>query len=81
VAVEEQTPFADLVALFREAQHSRLPIYRETLDDPIGMLHIKDVFALIESGPADNCAGRPHHHQAEREVLFVRPPCRRSISC
>jgi magnesium and cobalt transporter len=51
VAVEEQTPFAELVALFREAQHSRLPIYRETLDDPIGMLHIKDVFALIESGP------------------------------
>ena len=30
VAVEKQTSFADVVAVFREAQHSRLPIYRET---------------------------------------------------
>jgi len=50
VSVEEQTSFADLVALFREAQHSRLPIYRETLDDPLGMVHIKDVIALVETG-------------------------------
>src|ERR1700744_6737294 len=50
VAVEESTPLVDLVALFREAQHSRLPIYRETLDDPLGFVHIKDVLALIEPG-------------------------------
>ena len=72
VAVEEQTPFADLVALFREAQHSRLPIYRETLDDPIGMLHIKDVFALIESGPAGQLRWTPTPiTKLKREVLFV----------
>ena len=50
VAVEEQMPLASLVALFRDAQHSRLPIYRETLDDPLGMVHIKDVLALVETG-------------------------------
>ena len=49
VAVEVETPFTDLIALFREAQHSRLPIYRETLDDPLGMIHIKDVVALVET--------------------------------
>src|SRR6516164_3322625 len=41
VAVEETTRLADLVALFGEAQHSRLPVYRETLDDPTGLVHIK----------------------------------------
>jgi CBS domain containing-hemolysin-like protein len=61
-----------LVALFREAQHSRLPIYRETLDDPIGMLHIKDVFALIESGPAGQLRWTPTPiTKLKREVLFV----------
>src|SRR5215467_9461731 len=32
VAVEAETPVAELIGLFRAAQHSRLPIYRETLD-------------------------------------------------
>jgi CBS domain containing-hemolysin-like protein len=72
VAVEEQTPLSDLVVLFRDAQHSRLPVYRETLDDPIGMLHIKDVLTLVEPGPG----GQLHWKETpiakiRREVLFV----------
>jgi CBS domain containing-hemolysin-like protein len=51
VAVEEKTPIAELVKAFREAQHSRLPVYRETLDDPLGFFHIKDVLALAEQLP------------------------------
>jgi CBS domain containing-hemolysin-like protein len=47
VAVEESTPIADVVALFAEAQHARLPVYRESLDDPTGLVHIKDVLALM----------------------------------
>src|SRR6185295_762008 len=50
IAVEESAPLAELVRIFREAQHSRLPVYRETLDDPLGMIHVKDVVALIEIG-------------------------------
>jgi CBS domain containing-hemolysin-like protein len=50
VAVEESTSFRDLIARFREVQHSRIPIYRETLDDPIGVIHVKDVLGLIERG-------------------------------
>src|SRR5580692_8667034 len=49
VAVEEKTPLCDLVALFREAQHSRIPVYRETLDDPVGLMLLKDVVGLIET--------------------------------
>lgn len=52
VAVEERTSFADLVALFAEAGHSRLPVYREKLDTIIGMVHIKDVFAILATGGA-----------------------------
>ncbi|AJP74106.1 hemolysin family protein [Sphingomonas hengshuiensis] len=50
VAVDEATSFADLVALFAEAGHSRLPVYREELDTIIGMVHIKDVFAILAAG-------------------------------
>jgi hemolysin (HlyC) family protein len=72
VAVEEQMPLSDLVAVFREAQHSRLPIYRETLDDPLGMVHIKDVVALVEAG-ADEQLRWPHApiSKLKREILFV----------
>src|SRR5215470_18107814 len=38
VAVDEGIGLADLLKLFREAQHSRLPVFRETLDDPIGLI-------------------------------------------
>src|SRR5688572_26694212 len=37
IAVEESTDLNELVRLFRDAQHSRLPVYRETLDDPVGL--------------------------------------------
>lgn len=49
VAAEEKTPLTDLVLLFREAQHSRLPVYRETLDDPTGLVHLKSVLGLLEA--------------------------------
>jgi len=48
VAVEEQTSLRELIEGLRAEQHSRLPIYRETLDDPIGLVHIKDVLSLVE---------------------------------
>jgi len=51
VAVEEKTSLGDLIARFREQQHSRIPIYRETLDEPIGVIHVKDVLGLIERAP------------------------------
>jgi magnesium and cobalt transporter len=72
VAVEQKTSLAELVALFREAQHSRLPLYRETLDDPLGMVHVKDVLGLIETGP-DGQMRWPQISitKLKRDVLFV----------
>jgi CBS domain containing-hemolysin-like protein len=52
IAVPEDIGFAELVSAFAEAAHSRLPIYRDSLDAVIGMVHIKDVFAILASGKA-----------------------------
>lgn len=50
IAVDETTSFADLVQLFAEAGHSRLPVYKDALDTVTGMIHIKDVFAILATG-------------------------------
>ncbi|MET0371264.1 MAG: hemolysin family protein [Sphingobium sp.] len=47
VAIEEKASFAALADLFAEAGHSRIPVYRETLDTIIGMIHIRDAFAIL----------------------------------
>jgi len=46
-AVEITTPLGELMALFEQSGHSRMPVYAETLDDPRGMVHIRDVLAHI----------------------------------
>ena len=47
IAIDESATVAELLAEFRKAEHSRLPVYHETLDDLRGMVHIKDVVAWI----------------------------------
>ena len=47
VAVEATIGWDELVASFSENGHSRMPVYRDTLDDVIGMIHIKDVFPYL----------------------------------
>jgi CBS domain containing-hemolysin-like protein len=45
IAVPSTISFEDLVRAFVDAEHSRLPVYGDSLDEVIGMVHIKDVFA------------------------------------
>jgi CBS domain containing-hemolysin-like protein len=42
IAVESSRPVLELLNCFLEAGHSRLPVFKDTLDEPIGMIHIKD---------------------------------------
>lgn len=51
VAVDETLDFEQLIKVFEEAGHSRLPVYRESLDHVVGMVHIKDVFAHLAAAP------------------------------
>lgn len=72
IGVEESTPLDNLVRMFRDAQHSRLPVYRDSLDNPVGMVHIKDLIGLaVPEGE-----GSPHPktmQDIKRDVLFVPP--------
>ncbi len=49
IGLDVDTPLPALVQRMSEEAHSRLPVYRETLDDVVGMVHIKDVLACIAS--------------------------------
>lgn len=71
VAVEISTPFDALVAQFIETEHSRLPIYRGTLDDPIGVVHIKDVFKTIAGKGRKPVATSTVLKRLRRETLYV----------
>jgi CBS domain containing-hemolysin-like protein len=56
IAISADASWDDLIALFAEHGHSRLPVYRATLDEVIGMVHIKDVFPFLATRsppPAD----------------------------
>ena len=73
VAVELSSTLADLVRIAVESEHSRLPIYRESLDDPVGIVHIKDVLKLLapEAGRAGPNWAEPVLHRLRREALYV----------
>lgn len=49
IAVEEKESFDAIVKVFSEAGHSRLPVYRKSLDHVVGMIHIRDIFAMLVS--------------------------------
>jgi CBS domain containing-hemolysin-like protein len=51
IAVPSGVTFDDLVRAFADAGHSRLPVYGDSLDEVIGMVHIKDVF-IANHNPA-----------------------------
>ncbi|MDN2578629.1 hemolysin family protein [Aquibium sp. ELW1220] len=46
-AIDISTKLGDLLTLFEESGHSRMPVYAESLDDPRGMVHIRDIVAHI----------------------------------
>jgi magnesium and cobalt transporter len=77
LAVDEDTPMSELVALFRDAKHSRLPVYRETLDDPTGLVHVKDVLTLLEPDGAGGYRPVPSSiARLKRPILFAPPSMR-----
>ncbi|HEY4342723.1 MAG TPA: hemolysin family protein [Parvibaculum sp.] len=75
IAVEESDSLTELLRLYASSNHSRMPIYRETLDDPVGMFHIKDVVEYLTPPNGDNPKpAKPFSLKAiRREVLFVPP--------
>jgi CBS domain containing-hemolysin-like protein len=71
VAVEIACPFEDVLARFLEAEHTRMPIYRDTLDDPVGQVHVKDVFKMLVDETLRPAPDEPVLGRLRREVLYV----------
>ncbi|HEX8233752.1 MAG TPA: hemolysin family protein [Caulobacteraceae bacterium] len=73
VALELSTPFEEVVRQFAESEHSRMPVYRETLDEPVGVVHIKDVFKLLQphGAMAPPALDERVLRRLRREVLYV----------
>jgi CBS domain containing-hemolysin-like protein len=67
VALDVETLFPEVVKCMVEQGHSRVPVYRETLDDVIGFIHVKDVLAPVADRQQTKLA------PILRKVLFVAP--------
>jgi CBS domain containing-hemolysin-like protein len=67
VALDVETPFGEVVKYMVEQGHSRVPVYRETRDDVIGFVHVKDILAAVTERRETKLA------PLLRKVLFVAP--------
>jgi len=76
VAVDIDLPLDELIKAFADAGHSRMPIYRGDLDDPMGMAHVKDVIDLIAHPKKLDEQVGPVLKILRREVLYVPPSMR-----
>ncbi|MDX2274188.1 MAG: hemolysin family protein [Hyphomonadaceae bacterium] len=76
VAIEASATLAEAARLIAESQHSRIPIYGETLDDPQGFVHVRDVMSLIAPNEAGEGKAKFSDRlltRIKREILFVPP--------
>ena len=69
VGLELDTDVKDILKIFSESNHSRIPVYNETLDNPIGMLHMKDLISVFSDKNFDDI----DIEKFLREILFVPP--------
>ena len=73
VAVDLDTPIDELIDVMNKAGHSRLPVYRETLDEVVGIVHIKDVLHYMKDRKAKAGSGLV---DLVRRILVVAPSMR-----
>jgi magnesium and cobalt transporter len=67
VALDVETPFPEVVRYLIEQGHSRVPVYRESLDDVIGFIHVKDILPSVAERREAKLV------PLLRKVLFVAP--------
>ncbi len=67
VAIESGADLSEVIESMTKGGHSRLPLYRNTLDDALGMVHIRDVLAWRGKDDAFSLS------KIQRKVLFVSP--------
>tara|TARA_Y100001933_G_scaffold221510_1_gene231384 strand:- start:353 stop:1516 length:1164 start_codon:yes stop_codon:yes gene_type:complete len=70
-AVEDSVSLGRLMEVFRESGHSRMPVYRDGLDDPRGMVHIKDLMAHICARSTPGCEPATSNTEQELDLSQV----------
>jgi CBS domain containing-hemolysin-like protein len=73
-AVEADTNLGDVARMFADHQHSRMPIYSENLDTPMGFIHVKDILALLTPDLDGSIKAKPDElilPRLKRELLYV----------
>lgn len=76
IAFDDSEGFEALVARFLEAAHSRIPVFSETLDHVVGMVHIKDIVRPLTPKANGQLRKRPSVSSLLRSVLYVPPSMR-----
>ncbi|MGD9814390.1 MAG: hemolysin family protein [Hyphomonadaceae bacterium] len=74
VAIEASATLGEAARIFSESQHSRLPIYGETLDDPQGFVHVRDVLSLLAPDATGQAKAKFSDRllpRLRRDILFV----------
>ena len=69
ISADINTPAEEIIKLFSECNHSRIAIYRKNLDDPVGMLHIKDFVGALSEKNIEEITIEP----LVKDLLFVPP--------
>jgi CBS domain containing-hemolysin-like protein len=79
-AVDQTTTLGRLLEIFEESGRSRMPVYAENLDDPRGMIHIRDLLAWITKQARPSASPPPRAlRRARSSTRSMRSSCRASI--
>jgi CBS domain containing-hemolysin-like protein len=78
VSMPAAATFEEIVAAFAEHGHSRMPVYGDSLDEVVGMVHIKDVFPIVAGMALSGKAPPKDWTGMMRQPLFV-PQARRAL--
>jgi CBS domain containing-hemolysin-like protein len=73
IAIENGASLGELLRIFHKAGHSRIPVYEGTLDDPRGMVHIKDLMSLIISQASNGDGAAEEGAAAEADGVPPAP--------
>lgn len=71
VAVSDSVKLKELVKVFKESERTRIPVFNENLDNPLGFVHLKDI--ALKYGFNGNARRRFRIKEDLRELLFVPP--------
>ena len=69
--VNEDTSFGELIATVRDLHYSRLPVYKEDLDNVVGMIHTKDMIAYLHQPDDYNWHGLMRQPYFVHEQKFI----------